>query len=139
MSNFGNIPFPGIENAALCSDYVFYSASKVVICNKDISRFLLIVNGTDGLTIFNPFNPATTGVVIGNEITLTFDTTSMSDTDDLYIYVERDNEDEFHRMIHALEDSADHTESMKYQLILLNERFEAAFETGIAEPDEEKV
>lgn len=53
----------------------------------DISQIQSIVNLTDNITIYNPGSSSTGGSLSGNVLTLTYDTTSMSDSDDLQIYV----------------------------------------------------
>ena len=125
-------------NAVLCPDYEFDASAKRVICNKKISRFLLILNATDGVIIFNPANPATVGTVKSNSVELTYDTTSMSDRDDLYIFVERDIENEDQRLLRAAEESSENSEKLLQELRLLNERFEEAYETGHETPEEEE-
>jgi hypothetical protein len=52
-----------------------------------IDQIKLVNNVTDGVIIFNPIDPAKLGVLSGNILTLTHDTTAMSDTDDLFVCV----------------------------------------------------
>jgi len=47
---------------------------------------LLITNTTDNIIIYNFANPLLGGVLSGNVLTLTYDTTTMSDTDSLQIW-----------------------------------------------------
>ena len=77
--------------------YVFdASAQTVSIDNFDplvIEQVMLIVNQTDGIIIYNPFDPAKGGTVTGTDavLTLEYDTTSMSDTDKLMIVMDDAN------------------------------------------------
>lgn len=135
MSNFGNIPTMMVRDAVLCNDYTFDASKKKVFCHQPITRFLLVINGTDGIIIFNPANPSTTGTKTGDTLSLTFDTTSMSDDDDLYIFIEEDIENREGRLLRAIESSNDNLDDIAYGIKLLSERFEEAYETGIEEPD----
>lgn len=76
----------------LIEDYVF-SASAKTVTSPDFSglstrNILLVVNVTDGIIIFNPIKAATTGSLSGGVLTLTYDTTSMSDGDQIQIYID---------------------------------------------------
>ena len=53
-----------------------------------IQQILLIVNATDQLIIFNFADPSSGGSIAGNVLTLLYDTTTMSSTDSLMIYVD---------------------------------------------------
>lgn len=71
------------------SEYTFDASLKTVTITAinpiDLAAFALIVNPVDGIIIFNPRDPTKTGSVATNVLTLTFDTTSMSDSDDLLV------------------------------------------------------
>ena len=79
----------------LIENYTFNAATKQIIItdsqNITQEKLLLITNMTDGIIIFNFADSATKGSILGNIITLNYDTTSMSDTDKLQIWVEDTN------------------------------------------------
>lgn len=69
--------------------YTFNATTKTVaIEDFDFIRFLLIVNATDGVVIYNPLSAAQGGVTISKSINLTYDTTSMNDSDELIVLYE---------------------------------------------------
>ena len=76
----------------LIENYTFNSATKqiIIIDNENIiqEKLLLITNMTDGIIIYNFADNATRGSIVGNIITLNYDTTSMSDADKLQIWIE---------------------------------------------------
>lgn len=55
-----------------------------------LEQVLLITNVTDNVIIYNFAKPTLGGSISSNVITLTYDTTSMSDTDDLQIFIDYD-------------------------------------------------
>lgn len=74
----------------LIPNYSFDASEKKVTLSDysaiDIERLLMITNMTDNIIIF-VFNDATKGgTAATNVVTLTYDTTSMSDSDDLQIF-----------------------------------------------------
>ena len=79
----------------LIENYTFNAATKQIIItdseNITQEKLLLITNMTDGIIIFNFADGASRGNILGNIITLNYDTTSMSDTDKLQIWVEDTN------------------------------------------------
>lgn len=76
----------------LIENYTFNAATKqiIIIDSENIpqEKLLLITNMTDGIIIYNFADNASRGVIQNNIITLNYDTTSMSDTDKLQIWVE---------------------------------------------------
>lgn len=76
----------------LIENYTFNSATKQIILidpeNIPQEKLLLITNMTDGIIIYNFADNTSRGTIQGNIITLNYDTTSMSDTDKLQIWVE---------------------------------------------------
>jgi len=72
----------------LRTDYVFDASAKTItFTNNVVEDYLeVIINSTDGLVIYNSISPATTGTLVDKVLTLIFDTTTMSDTDDLQIF-----------------------------------------------------
>lgn len=71
-------------------DYTFTAAAKTVSLDNyvsiDIENVLLITNLVDNIIIYNFADPTKGGTVAGNVLTLTYDTTTMSDTDQLQIH-----------------------------------------------------
>lgn len=70
--------------------YVFDASAKTITLTDfddrlDLSRLALITNVTDNVIIYSFTDPLKGATVSGNVITLDYDTTSMSDTDDLRI------------------------------------------------------
>jgi hypothetical protein len=53
-----------------------------------IEQFLTIVNATDQIMIYCFADPSLGGSLSGNTLTLTFDTTAMSATDELQVYMD---------------------------------------------------
>lgn len=69
--------------------YVFSAAAKTVtIAGLDPVRLHTIVNVTDGVTIYQANNSSLGGVFVGDVVTLDYDTTTMSDGDELQILYE---------------------------------------------------
>lgn len=76
----------------LFEDYTFDASSKQIQFNNVVSikkeQLLLITNVTDNIIIYNFANPQLGGTISDNILTLNYDTTSMSDTDALQIFIE---------------------------------------------------
>lgn len=74
----------------LVNNYIFDASAKTITSFDftSIERILSIVNLTDGVIIYSPITPAKGGTLANSVLTLDYDTTSMSDTDDLQIIVE---------------------------------------------------
>jgi len=69
--------------------YTFIPASRQIVfadASFALKNLLAVVNVTDGLIIYNPSDPSTIGTTAGVVLTLLYDTTLMSATDDLLIY-----------------------------------------------------
>ena len=79
----------------LIENYTFDASAKTITilcdCNFTLDKLLVITNVTDGVIIYNFADSNLTGSIIGNIITLSYDTTPMSDTDILQIWVEDTN------------------------------------------------
>ena len=79
----------------LIENYTFDASAKTITilcdCNFTLDKLLVITNVTDGVIIYNFADSNLTGSITGNIITLSYDTTSMSDTDILQIWVEDTN------------------------------------------------
>ena len=125
MSNIGSLP-PTTSRTILCRDYTFDASAKTITVCENVDGFLLVVNAIDGIVIYNHANPGTTGTSSGQTLFLTYDTTSMSDTDDLLVFCElRDQAEPLLPVLEAIRD----------QITLMNARIEEAFDTGITEED----
>lgn len=76
----------------LITNYVFDASAKTITFSDfgDISleKILLVTNTTDNIIIYNFAESGLGGTVATNVLTLDYDTTSMSDTDDLQIFYE---------------------------------------------------
>ena len=73
-------------------NYTFNPVAKTVTFTDyssiDLSNIILITNVTDGTIIFNFASPSLVGTVAGNVLTLNYDTSAMSNTDRLAIYLD---------------------------------------------------
>lgn len=76
----------------LITNYTFDASEKTITFGDYgsivLDSVLLITNVTDNIIIYNFANPSLGGSVATNVLTLDYDTTSMSDTDDLQIFYE---------------------------------------------------
>lgn len=74
------------------TSYTFDASAQTVTFSEyssiDLERILLITNVTDNIIIYNFSDSALGGSVSTNVLTLTYNTTLMSDTDDLQIFYE---------------------------------------------------
>ena len=76
----------------LYEDYTFDASAKQIQFNNLSSikkeQLLLITNVTDNIIIYNFANSQLGGTISGNVLTLSYDTTSMSDTDKIQIFLD---------------------------------------------------
>lgn len=76
----------------LVTNYTFNSSTRQITladyASVDLEAFLLVTNVTDNVIIYNFADPTKGGTVSANVLTLDFDTTSMSNTDDLQIFID---------------------------------------------------
>ena len=74
----------------LRTDYLFDASAKTITFTDslDVKGLLLITNVTDNILIYNFADPLKGGTVVGKILTLTYNTTSMSDSDSLQIFYE---------------------------------------------------
>ena len=76
----------------LFQDYTFNAATKQITFNTtdvvSLNQVLVITNVTDNVIIYNFADAAKGGTIVNNVLTLTFDTTSMSNTDSLQIFLD---------------------------------------------------
>lgn len=77
------------------TNYTFDKTAKTVTFTDyttiRLDSILLITNVTDNVIIYNFADPSLGGTVSGNAVTLTYDTSSMDNTDKLQIFYEGDN------------------------------------------------
>lgn len=90
--------------------YTFDASAQTVtltgIKTFNISEILVITNITDQEIIYLPSDTGKGGTISGNIITLEFDTTSMSDTDDLQIFVQYNNDKDYNLWVQKFIDQA---------------------------------
>lgn len=76
----------------LFQTYTFNSTSKTITFNSTdiitLSNVLIITNVTDNIIIYNFANPLMGGTLLNNVLTLVYDTSSMSNTDELQIFLD---------------------------------------------------
>lgn len=76
----------------LVENYTFNATTKQVTFTDyttvSLESVLLITNVTDNIIIYNFADPAKGGTISGNVLTLDFDTSSMSNSDKLQIFIE---------------------------------------------------
>jgi hypothetical protein len=76
----------------LFQDYTFNAATKQITFNTSdtvlLNQILVITNVTDNTIIYNFADAAKGGTIANNVLTLAFDTTSMSNTDSLQIFLD---------------------------------------------------
>ena len=76
----------------LFQDYTFNAATKQITFNTSdtvfLNQVLVITNVTDNIIVYNFADPAKGGAIVNNVLTLKFDTTTMSDTDSLQIFLD---------------------------------------------------
>lgn len=76
----------------LFQDYTFNAATKQITFNTtdvvSLNQVLVITNVTDNVIIYNFADAAKGGTIANNVLTLTFDTTTMSNADSLQIFLD---------------------------------------------------
>jgi hypothetical protein len=76
----------------LFEDYTFNAATKQITFNTTsvvgLEQLLVITNVTDNIIIYNFADPSAGGTIANNVLTLDYDTTSMSNTDNLQIFLD---------------------------------------------------
>ena len=81
----------------LIDDYSFNASTKKITLNEltsiKIEQILLITNITDNTIIYNFADNSLGGSVVGNVLTLKYDTTLMDNLDSLQIFIETPNTD----------------------------------------------
>lgn len=103
----------------LISNYSFNAAAKQITLSDytsiNLESLLIITNVTDNVIIYNFAGQGKGATVTGNVLTLDFDTTSMSDSDDLQIFVDNSEVGASETTLEALKDLTD------YLKILVNQ------------------
>ena len=102
MSNFGSIPNVLGKNAVRAKEWRFDAAGGTLqVVSSEEGAILYAVNITDGITIYSPTNPATTASRVADKyVELVFDTSSMSDNDELLIMCDApEHKEEFGQLI----------------------------------------
>ena len=76
----------------LFQDYTFNAATKQITFNTTesvkLENILVITNVTDNIIIYNFADPLKGGVLVGNLLTLTYNTTTMSNADSLQVFLD---------------------------------------------------
>ena len=76
----------------LIENYTFTASAKTIVLNDyaEINQagLLLITNVTDGIILYNFVAPTLLGTIVGNTLTLAYDTVTMSDDDVIQIFYE---------------------------------------------------
>lgn len=127
----------------LISNYAFNAATRTITLSDytsvDLERLLLITNVTDNIIIYNFADPSRGAGVSGNIITLSHDTSSMSNGDSLQIYYDDPSSpstestlQEVSDMIDYLKMIANHTKVLSTQD--LNQRQRVVVENTLAMP-----
>lgn len=98
--------------------YIFNAATKKItfpsLPNLEIEGIQLIINLNTGTIIYQMTEVTKGGTVSGNVLTLTFDTTSMSNTDKLQIYYSPPVDGFFDRMVALLGQLVDYVRAPSY-------------------------
>jgi len=92
----------------LFEDYTFDASEKTITFNTSenitLEKVLIITNVTDNIIIYNFANPQFGGTISNNVLTLNYNTTSMSDTDALQIFIENPYTPASEETLQVLED-----------------------------------
>lgn len=119
----------------LFENYTFNSVEKKITFNSTETitqeRLLIITNVTDNLIIYNFADPNLGGVITENVLTLTYDTTTMSDSDKLQIFIENSYTPASNEML----DSIDAQTVLLRRMVKLLEPSSVAGSTGRQQVD----
>lgn len=103
----------------LISNYSFNAAAKQITLSDytsiDLESLLLITNVTDNVIIYNFAGQGKGATISGNVLTLDYDTTSMSNTDSLQIFIDNNEAGASETTLEVLKDLTD------YLKILVNQ------------------
>ena len=123
----------------LVSNYNFNAAAKQITLSDytsvDLESLLLVSNVTDNIIIYNFAGQGKGATISGNVLTLDYDTTSMSNTDDLQIFIDDNNVGANQDTLQALKDVADYLKIIVRQTQTLatqdaNQRQRVAIDSG---------
>jgi hypothetical protein len=88
------------------NNYTFSASAKTVTLTEyssiTLDDIILITNVTTGTIIYNFADPALTAIVTNNVITLAYNTTSMSNSDKLAIYIDNESSPASDEMLQAI-------------------------------------
>lgn len=88
------------------NNYTFSASAKTITFTEYTSLLLddiiLITNVTTGTIIYNFADPSLTGTIVNNVLTLAYNTTSMSNTDKLSIYIDNEQTPASDEMLQAI-------------------------------------
>lgn len=75
------------------NSYTFDASAQTITLDAiyELEQLLIITNVTDNIIIYNFADPLCGGTLVGNTLTLDYNTSTMSDTDALQIYVDVPN------------------------------------------------
>ena len=103
------------------NNYIFDASNKQITFTDyssiDLDGVLLITNVTDNIIIYNFAAPGFGGTVIGNVLTLDYDTTSMSDSDNIQLFY--DDSIDINSLITMLQTQISNDNDMHRQLLQL--------------------
>ena len=92
------------------NNYTFSASAKTVTLTEytsiSLDDIILITNVTTGTIIYNFADPALTATVTNNVITLAYNTTSMSNSDKLAIYIDNESSPASDEMLQAIYEMA---------------------------------
>ena len=90
VSSFGTPPGLLTSNSVIAQNWRFdASAGTVHAIGSSIAKIVAVLNVTDGVWIYNPGNAGYTATTTSNRyVDLVFDTSSMSDDDELLVFCE---------------------------------------------------
>jgi len=81
----------------LIDDYTFNPSNRTITINEltslKLEQLLLITNTTDNVIIYNFTDKSLSATTLGNVITLNYNTTTMSNSDSLQIFIDTPNTD----------------------------------------------
>jgi hypothetical protein len=95
----------------LFEDYTFNAATKEVTFNTTsvigLSQLLIITNVSTNTIIYNFADPNTGGTIANNVLILDFDTTTMSNTDSLQIFLDNLDTPASNEMLESIQDQTE--------------------------------
>lgn len=87
-------------NTRVSNNYSFNASTKLVTVNdKDFNKVVSIINQETNDVLYNIGDPSLSGTIYNTEVLLDFDTTSMDDSDTLFILYEAIVVDNIERLL----------------------------------------